>query len=703
MLYKNLYKNKRLGLKDKETDFYNAKYENENKRKFYVNIRERSRQYFLKRFLKKKSGKALKVIELGCGNGNNLILVKKLYPSYEIDGCDLSEKGISIGKLRNKDINFFVGDITNLNINKEYDIVLSIGTFEHLNDFQQKEHFKIIKNLLKDNGYLIFIAPNLPVYKNYELKYDFHPFENAKDITYIKDLIEKEFVIKEIRTSHFFEPLPRNNSNDFLLKKIYIIFYIIFGNIINNIFSKSYKGQEIAILAKKNDKMKILFITEVSSGETLGIMSIISLLNKRHTCKVIIEKNYGKKIFLEIKRFSPEIVCYSVTTGFHKHFIELNKKIKKIQNVFSVFGGPHPTFFPEMINEEGVDAICIGEGEYAMLELVDKLEKKKDIRFVKNFWIKKNGKIYKNEVRPLIENLDELPFMDRSFYNDYKHLRNSKTHFFLATRGCPYNCSYCFNHIYQSLYKGKGRIVRRRSVNNLIKEIKEVRKRFPLSYIRFVDDLFFSDKKWIDEFSKKYKEEINLPFNINVRVNLVNDDIIKKLKEAGLDWVTMGIESGNSYLRNNILNRNMSEEQIINACRIIKKNKIRLMTQNMICLPNETLDMAFETLNLNIKCKPDFAWISIFQPYPKTEIEKYIKEDYNLNDIDESYYNDSILNLNNKKELVNLHKLFSICVRFPFLIYFMKHLIKMPKNNILYSSIFHLYRIYIFKYKSKRK
>src|SRR3990167_7376694 len=107
--------------------------------------------------------------------------------------------------------------------------------------------------------------------------------------------------------------------------------------------------------------MKILFVTEVKLGEIFGIMSIISVLREKHKCRVFIEGE--KDVFSEVRKFSPDIVCYSVITGFQKHFIELSKKIKKIKNVFSVFGGPHATFFPEMIKEEGVDAVCIGEGE----------------------------------------------------------------------------------------------------------------------------------------------------------------------------------------------------------------------------------------------------------------------------------------------------------------------------------------------------
>lgn len=231
--------------------FYDNKYEKEDEKRFYVNIRERSRQYFIKKFLKKINKESMKVIELGCGKGDNLMFIRKRYQNYELHGIDLSEEGINIARNKNPIIDFSVGDIIKP-IQGKYDLVLSIEMFEHLDDEDQKNHFKIIKGLLEKEGYLIFTSPNLPVYRNYEIKgKGFHPNENAKTIGYIKGLIEKDLVVEEIKTTHFFEPLPRDNSNNFLLKKVYILFYILFGDMINKLYSDTEKGMHIVILAKK--------------------------------------------------------------------------------------------------------------------------------------------------------------------------------------------------------------------------------------------------------------------------------------------------------------------------------------------------------------------------------------------------------------------------------------------------------------------
>jgi len=121
-------------LKRDETEFYNRKYDHEEKRRFYLNIRARSREYFIRKLLKNISKRHMDVLELGCGKGDNLILIKKLYPHYAIYGIDLSRAGILIGKEKGPDINFFVGDFTKLKLKKKFDLVLSVETFEHLSN-----------------------------------------------------------------------------------------------------------------------------------------------------------------------------------------------------------------------------------------------------------------------------------------------------------------------------------------------------------------------------------------------------------------------------------------------------------------------------------------------------------------------------------------------------------------------------------------
>jgi len=360
--------------------------------------------------------------------------------------------------------------------------------------------------------------------------------------------------------------------------------------------------------------------------------------------------------------YNPDFVGYSIMTGDQNFYNNINKKLKKDFDFFSIVGGPHPTFFPEMFKKSSFDALCIGEGEKTLKDILEKPEKK----------------IY--GVQNLIKNLDDISFPDRELVSKYP----SPIKHFIASRGCLFFCSYCFNQSYSELYKGKGKRVRFRSVDNLLNEVEQVIKQSPTKFIYLQDDTFILNKEWIKEFSEKYRERINLPFHCHTRANLVTDEIVKDLKNAGCYGVHIAAESGNEKIRRKVLNRNMTNEQIFNAMKLFKKYGIKTMLQNILGLPFSSLKNDFETLELNIKCQPDYAWASIFQPYPKTELgERCIKEGIytgDFSDLNNNFFDYSPLNIENKNEIANLQKLFAVAVKNPDLYYSgkLEKMIKLP-------------------------
>ncbi|GAG25793.1 unnamed protein product, partial [marine sediment metagenome] len=187
--------------------------------------------------------------------------------------------------------------------------------------------------------------------------------------------------------------------------------------------------------------MKILFVfRDTKMCEQMGMMYLSAMLKKHGHSTDMINTDL-EDIDKKMKDYKPDILNYSVMTGEHKYLIKLNKKLKKRYKFTSIFGGPHTTFFPEVIKNEGVDIIGIGECEYAIAELADALEKRKPIDKIKNLWIKKKGKIIKNPIRPLEKNLDKFPHPDREImYKGDKTLLEFGEKRFIAGRGCPYNC-----------------------------------------------------------------------------------------------------------------------------------------------------------------------------------------------------------------------------------------------------------------------
>jgi radical SAM superfamily enzyme YgiQ (UPF0313 family) len=430
---------------------------------------------------------------------------------------------------------------------------------------------------------------------------------------------------------------------------------------------------------------------------SFGTMYLSAILKKAgHQCDVTsVDYNEAEQVFME---FSPDIVAYSAFTGLHVPMVEINRKLKKKFKFFSMFGGPHPTFSPELIEEEGIDAICRAEGFEAVPNLVNKLERGEDITQTPNWWIKEEGRIYKNPIAHQVKSLDELPFPDRGIFDKYPSYTENKSFSFMTAFGCPYNCTYCFNHqVHKMLVKGD-RIIRRRSVDNVIEEIKQVRKQYPLQYILFRDEIFTVNKKWVKEFSIKYSREIALPFYCVLRANHVTEEIVDDLKKAGVYNVTFAIEAGNDFIRNTVLKRNMSREAILKASKILNDKKVPFFTYNMIGTPGETFDMALETWELNIKCRPSGTWSYLVYPYPRTELHNYAVSNGYLdegktNEFLMTYHDKSILNLKDKRKIENFHKLFSIAVEFPFLIHIIIFLVKLPLHNF-YNLIRKLWRGY---------
>jgi anaerobic magnesium-protoporphyrin IX monomethyl ester cyclase len=446
----------------------------------------------------------------------------------------------------------------------------------------------------------------------------------------------------------------------------------------------------------------VLFIYKYEYLEPLGLMTLASVLESQgHRCEFL-DLAFERDVSREVRRIRPDVIAYSITTGRHSFYQQLNLALKKECNFISMFGGPHATFFPDFIQEEGVDVLCRGEGEGAILDLANALDSGAEIHSIPNLWVKSGGEIHKNPVRPLISDLDTLPFVSRNLVNKYEHYRRLHRRMVLTGRGCPYRCTYCFNHSYNDFYKGNGRIVRKRSVGHVISELQAVREQNHPRRFQFVDDTFILDHEWCMEFCDRYEAEIRLPFIAYARVNLVNEEIVRRLKSAGCITILYAIESGNDRIRNEVLKRNLSREQIVGAAQLFRKHGLRTYAQNMVGLPDETMASAMDTLNLNIACKPDYSWCSIFQPYPMTDLWFYCKEKGYLTneEFDETYYKKSILNIPHRKYVARFHHLFPVVVSMPILRFVLPVLLRLPLTWLYYLA-WHVHRAYTYFRKVK--
>ncbi len=449
--------------------------------------------------------------------------------------------------------------------------------------------------------------------------------------------------------------------------------------------------------AARAGKRAVLWpVLDLHKGDNLfpSISTISSVLTQAGYRSTVIQADLGTVGKALSASPDPVVLAFSTPTVYAQTYVELCRRLKRGFDFFSVFGGAHPTYFPDMVEEEGVDGICRGEGEYPLLELLDRLSNAESVAGIPNWWIKEDGAVHKNPLRPLIEDLDELPLPDHEIFRSAVP-QSIWQAMVVTSRGCPYNCTYCYNHVYRKLYRGKGKVLRRRSVDHVIRELKPLTKYRCYRFVKFLDDLFTLSPDWIEEFSAAYSREIRLPFSCLVRANHLSPKIVRDLKRAGCWRVQLGLESGDDYVRNTIFKRRMDVEEIVEAARMVKAGGLRLVTGNILGAPGSSFEADLKTLLLNMRIKPDYAGVSLLQPYPGTEIHECARK---MNMLDSSspkltestVSRVSTLRYRDEKEknrTENLMKLFFLPVEFPWFLPIVKALTKAPANR-LYHFVF---------------
>ncbi|MBN1610087.1 MAG: B12-binding domain-containing radical SAM protein [Polyangiaceae bacterium] len=441
--------------------------------------------------------------------------------------------------------------------------------------------------------------------------------------------------------------------------------------------------------------MRALFVVnDLVAAEPLGVMQLASVL--RHAGHpVCLAGARQTPLAPLLTSFRPQLIGYSAITGLHRPLLELNRRLKQSFEFFALFGGPHATFFPEMVHEPGVDAVCIGEGEGAVLDVASALDSAASVAGVANLWVKTAQGVVRAPPRPLIADLDALPFPDRSLRSATDpRSRSYPVKSILAARGCPFRCSYCFNDGYARLYGPAWSRVRIRSVGKIIAEALELCQQGPLELVQFRESVFPWQDHWLEQLAARWPTEVGLPFYCHVRADLLTPRRVALLARAGCVSVNLGIECGDETVRRELLERPISDDQMLDACRWLHASGIRVLADNMLGLPGTTLETDLNTLRLNQRCKVDYALAMLFQPYPGTRLGELARATGqwvgDLESIGANYYLQSPLRLGDaraQRVRENLQKWFAVLVEAPGLERLVRPLLRLPPN-LVFLSIF---------------
>ena len=441
---------------------------------------------------------------------------------------------------------------------------------------------------------------------------------------------------------------------------------------------------------------RLLFVQNLWH-EFPGLMSIAAVIKTQgHECDLHISRD-AASVLEAIRDYRPDLVGFSVMMGTVKWSREISRRIAREGGPRVIWGGFYPTIYPEeAIALEGVDLLCIGEGEYPTLELLTAMDRGDDPAAIPNLWVKRRGKVVRNRLRPLVR-LDALPFSDRHLYGKYPFFDLIPT-VVAIDRYCMNSCTFCCQPMLRRVYRDGGvpyhspefKYYQKIKVERVVEELKQIKSSVKYrnkqnKLIYFGSDNTNGDPEWFMRFFKAYKESISLPFFCSLCLKDFNEEQARLLKEANNYIVGCGIESGNERLRNNVLGKNLSTGQIRKAARLIKKYDLFLLSGNMVGIPGETVDDALESIRLHREIGSRGVVVFLCQPYRDSALERYaINHGYLKRKIDNeaqtTFHDASPLSQPEIRDLENLHKLFLLAIKLPDIDWLLKRLVKLPPN-----------------------
>ena len=403
----------------------------------------------------------------------------------------------------------------------------------------------------------------------------------------------------------------------------------------------------------------LLLLTEIGSKISWhqGLASIGTYL--RHNgypgtdLLELLRMDFGE-VDRKIKQFDPTIIAAAANSHQVPHVSKIFDYVsKKYPHIRLIMGGYHATLWPEVIHEvPGLHGIILGEGEGPMLQYAQAVENgNNDFSEVESLWYKLGDSIIKNPKTYYVKNLDDLPPLDRTLFSRFRETGPKKLLpfrvRFLFCRGCPFNCTYCCNKAFKDAFAGGVKnYLRWPSPQRAVDEIVYTVDHWNFKEFVIDDDIFTFNKKWVTEFCEKYPKHLKdkVSFECNIRVGCIDKELMQSLKDIGCSLLKFGVESGDELIRKNVLQRNMSDEVIIETYQMAREVGIGAHSFNIIGIPGERKEHVWKTIKMNRIIKPERVQVTVFYPYLGTELGNYCYDEEDMvGETLDSYYLDTQL------------------------------------------------------------
>lgn len=362
----------------------------------------------------------------------------------------------------------------------------------------------------------------------------------------------------------------------------------------------------------------------------LGVGAVLKASGQEVKFIDLAAENYSDdELIKRLKDFTPRLVCLTCVTPTFGGAARLAGLVKNNSAALTVLGGVHATIAPEeCFKRREIDFLVLGEGDLTIAELALRLEKgEKDFRQIKGLWSRNGQEIVKGEPRPLLENLDDLPFPawelipDLNKYQPPDALRRPVMSI-MTTRGCPFGCIFCCS---KQIF---GRRYRVRSKDSLIKEIRHYVEKFGVKELHIMDDVFTLSKQRTIEICQAIqagKFDLTLSFANGIRADSVDEEVLQVLKDTGFLDLGFGVETGDEAILESIC-KNTTKDSMRRAFKMAKKFGFNTWGFFMIGLPGETKETIKKTIDFAIELDPDFAKFLILKPFPGSEVFKNLNE-----------------------------------------------------------------------------